>query len=118
MGTSGRVHMMVAGVPACGRQVDPPFHPETFCVLFACWDLDVSFQFLILGTTIVSHVIPTRWKQNLFAILAINLILKEEIRCQSPRARGINMATGIPKREMPGRRSAVVVKHFQFYPDT
>ena len=118
MGTSGRVHMMVAGVPAGRRQVDPPFHPETFRVLFACWDLDVSLQYAIFGTTSVRHVVPTRWKQNLFAILAIDLIMEEEIRRQSPRAGRVHAATGVANREMPGRWSAVFVKHFQLYPDT
>src|SRR6185436_12912340 len=74
MGASGRVDMVIAGIPAGCCQIDPPFHPETFRVLFACWDLDVSLQNPILGTTGVGHVVPTRWKQNLFAILAINLI--------------------------------------------
>src|SRR6476661_6323290 len=103
MGTSGRVHMMVAGVPADRCQVDPPFHPETFRVLLAYWDIDVSLQYLILGTTSVGHVVRTRWKQNLFAILAIDLIMEEEIRRQSPRARRIHAATGVANCEMAGR---------------
>src|SRR4051812_9116840 len=103
MGAPGRVHMVVAGVPTRRCQVDPPLHPEPFPVLFARRDLDGSLYYPILWTASVRHMVPARRKQNLFAVFAIDLIVKEEIRRKSSRARGIHTATRVTEDEVPCR---------------
>src|SRR5262245_12310143 len=79
----------------------------------ANWHLDFPSLHAIFGTARVNHVVLSGWEQHLFAVVAVDLILKRKIRRQSSRPGRIDATALVAKRKLSGRWISIIVAHLE-----
>src|SRR5262249_44110131 len=83
MGAAGGVNVMVAGVEAVVRGIDPAFELHLDLGRALVRDEDLARLLPILGASAKSHGELPRRQEHSAAVGAVDLLLKEEVRCQA-----------------------------------
>src|SRR5579885_2075900 len=109
MRTAGRVNVMIAAVEPVGRGVDPPLQLHADLDLAPGRDGEGPFEQPVFWTAAVVHGELARRQKDDVAIVAVDLLLEEEVRRQAPRLLRMDVPGPVAEGEPADRRCAIVI---------
>src|SRR5437870_3150831 len=109
VGAAGGVDVVIAAVVAIITGVDPALELNADMGVALLRDGDRTLQLTVFGSSTKRHGELARRQQDRAAIVAVNLLLKEKVGCQTLGLRRVNVIRLIAEREASRRRFAIDV---------